>query len=296
MKHKLFSMSTARAAIAGAAVIGIVVAFVGTLDEVERVPLPSLPRLVFAVVLLFAGQLAALGGWGILIPAGTTRALAPGYFLAQLAKYVPGSVWQGVGQVMDAVRLGSGRGAATVAYMVQMVTQTVAGFVLAILVLLARPSGWLLAAGIVSPLSVVLLNRRWMQLALRPLSRVAPGRIGHLSDTVVDQASILRAAGLTLVAMLLISLSFPVLLLGEVGARAVLAAAGAFSLSWVIGLLVVPVPSGLGIRELVLVGALGGDHGTAAVLAAAVVLRLLVIVVEGLLALMSRMVPAPART
>jgi len=296
MKHKLFSMSTARAAIAGAAVIGIVVAFVGTLDEVERVPLPSLPRLVFAVVLLFAGQLAALGGWGILIPAGTTRALAPGYFLAQLAKYVPGSVWQGVGQVMDAVRLGSGRGAATVAYMVQMVTQTVAGFVLAILVLLARPSGWLLAAAIVSPLSVVLLNRRWMQLALRLLSRVSPGRLGHLSDTVVDQASILRAAGLTLVAMLLISLSFPVLLLGEVGARAVLAAAGAFSLSWVIGLLVVPVPSGLGIRELVLVGALGGDHGTAAVLAAAVVLRLLVIVVEGLLALMSRMVPAPART
>jgi uncharacterized membrane protein YbhN (UPF0104 family) len=48
----------------------------------------------------------------------------------------------------------------------------------------------------------------------------------------------------------------------------------------VIGFLVVPLPSGLGVRELVLVVGLADLHPVADILAASVVARLILVVVE----------------
>jgi len=281
-------MRSARAIFAVVAVLAIAVAFARTVDDAEGIPLPPLWRLLIVAALIALGLVAALGAWARLVPTAAAFDLAPGFFLAQLAKYVPGSVWQGVGQVMDAVRLGIGKGTAAVAYVVQMATQTVAGAVIAGLVLVGRPSGWLFAAGVLAPLSIVFLNRNWMQAALRLASRVAPGRLGHLPGTVPGQAAILQATALSLVTMITMSLAYALVLPGALEMTTVFVSVGAFALAWVVGLLVLPVPSGLGIREFLLVAALAGAHGTAAVLAAAIILRLVVIVVEALLAAGSR--------
>jgi glycosyltransferase 2 family protein len=274
-----------RGAFALVAIGAVVVAFTRTLDETEGLPLPPVHRILLAGALAVLGLVTAVLAWAQLLPGLRTRDLAPGFLLAQLAKYLPGSVWQGVGQVMDAVRCGAGRGAATVAYGVQLGTQVVAGGIVAVLVVAAKPPGWVLTAGLVGPLGVLLLARRWMATTLRYGARVAPSRLTHLPTALPPQRSILSAGAFSTSTMLLTSLAYANLLAGPLSPRELVGAAGAFALAWTLGSLAIPVPAGLGVREFVLVVALGSQHPTADVLAAAVLLRLILIVVEALLAL-----------
>jgi len=61
-------------------------------------------------------------------------------------------------------------------------------------------------------------------------------------------------------------------------------ATGAFALAFVAGLLLVPVPAGAGIREAVLVGLLAGAIGSSAALTVSLVSRLVLVLVDVVLA------------
>jgi glycosyltransferase 2 family protein len=286
----ILARRAARIMFAIAAVAAVSVAFVQALDEAEGIPFPSASRTVVAGGVLLIGMFLTAITWSMLT-ARSFRRLAPGYFVAQLGKYIPGSVWQGVGQVMDAVRIGLRRGTAVIAYLVQIGTQVVAGGVVAGLLLASRPGGWILAAALASPLSVLLLYRGWMSGLFQQLARVAPTRFGRLPMTLPPQRRILLAAALGIATMTCMSLGYALLLPSPASdLRPLIVAAGAFALAWVVGFLVVPLPAGLGVREFMLVATLGDAHGTAAVLAAAILHRLLLIVVEAGLAAAAQLV------
>jgi uncharacterized membrane protein YbhN (UPF0104 family) len=69
----------------------------------------------------------------------------------------------------------------------------------------------------------------------------------------------------------------------------------AYAIAWLIGFVLVPLPSGLGAREAVLVGLLHGLFPTSVLVAASVFHRIVQIVVEGLLALIASHRVRPSR-
>jgi uncharacterized membrane protein YbhN (UPF0104 family) len=62
----------------------------------------------------------------------------------------------------------------------------------------------------------------------------------------------------------------------------------AFAVAWTTGFLAVPFPSGIGIREGVLIAATGSPSGAASVIAASIVHRLVTMVGEIVMILFSR--------
>lgn len=299
----------ARRVLALAAVVGVGLALLSAVEDAGEVALPGVGRLLVAGGFVALGVLAAGAAWAVLVPGPGVLALLPGFLLAQLARYVPGSVWQGVGQVLDAHRLGVGRGAASVAFVVQLATQLVgAGLVGTLAVLRPELGGWRWAA-LAGVLPVVLLWRPLLTAVLRLATRLAPRRLGHLPDTLPSQLRILAATGFGVVTALVLGLGFAVLLPDPSGLAGLLGAVGVFAAAWVVGFLVVPLPAGLGVRELVLVvgltgigpsgiglsdaattgagavaGAAPGALSTAVVLTAAVAHRVVAVVAEVALA------------
>ena len=276
------ALRTLRVVLTVAALVALTVALVRAIEDAEEVALPGPWRLAASAVLLAIGMAAATSAWATLLPRVGFRAVLPGFGLAQLAKYVPGSVWQGVGQVADAHRLGIPAGTATAAYLVQMVLQALAAGAVSVAALTAPGLPWWLAVpAALGPLGLLLINRGWLDALVGVLARltrrVDPARIG-----LPSQGGLLAAAGRSLLTILTIGTSFAVLLPSELGARGFVGTAGVFMLAWLIGFLVVPLPSGLGVREAVLVVGLGELHPVADILAAAIVARLVLVVVEGL--------------
>jgi uncharacterized membrane protein YbhN (UPF0104 family) len=123
-------------------------------------------------------------------------------------------------------------------------------------------------------LVAVFLNRRWMAWGLT-LAR----RITHRLPTVDElpsQALIFRAFVWSFAAVALTGIAFAVLVRG--GAAAVCA----FTAGWTIGYVLVPIPSGLGVREAVLIGLL--PIPTSLLLTAAIAHRVALMVAELLVA------------
>jgi uncharacterized membrane protein YbhN (UPF0104 family) len=262
------------------ALVAIAVALTRAIDDAGEVALPGPGRLVLSGALLAIGMVAATSAWATLLPRVGFRSVLPGFALAQLAKYVPGSVWQGVGQVADAHRLGIAVPSATVSYVVQMVLQALVAAAMSIAALTAPGLPWWLAVpAALGPLGLLLIRRRWLDAVIGAVAR----RIRRLDAERLElpsQAALLQAAARSLVTILTVGASFAVLLPSEQGLRGFVGTAGIFVLAWVIGFLVVPLPSGLGVRELVLVVGLADLHPVADILAASVVARLVLVVVE----------------
>jgi glycosyltransferase 2 family protein len=124
-----------------------------------------------------------------------------------------------------------------------------------------------------------LAYRGWMVAALRVATRV----IKRLDvSSVPPQAAILRAYAWSSAAAAASAASFTIIARPHHGGLAV-AAIAAFATAWWIGFAAVPFPSGIGIREAVLLGALRGPLGSGVVLGAAVGQRLVSIAAEGTL-------------
>lgn len=273
-------MRLLRGVLTVAALAAIALALVRAVEDAGEVALPGPGRLVASGVLLAVGMLAATSAWAVLLPRVGFRAVLPGFALAQLAKYVPGSVWQGVGQVADAHRLGIDVPTATVGYVVQMVLQALVAAAASITALTVPGLPWWLAVPAAGgPLGLLLIRRRWLDALIGAVARLVR-RLDPERLELPSQASLLGAAVRSLVTILAIGTSFAVLLPSELGVRGFVGTAGIFMLAWVIGFLVIPLPSGLGVRELVLVVGLGDLHPVADILAASVVARLVLVVVE----------------
>ena len=196
------------------------------------------------------------------------------WYLSSLARYVPGKVWQFVGAAQLGRRIGLEPLPLITSMVLQMGFLMVSGAAVALpaLLLSDAPSAPLVAAGLAAAVAVAmaLVHPAVLNRALSLANRFLPGGVLAWEGRWRD--------GLTLLGMYVVSwvaqgLAFALFVYAIVdlpsGALAVLV--GANALAMVAGMLVVPVPAGLGAREFVLALLLApwAPLGAAALLAVA---------------------------
>jgi uncharacterized membrane protein YbhN (UPF0104 family) len=214
--------------------------------------------------------------------------------VSQIAKYIPGGVWQASGQMGLARSTGVQLQRSAVAFTVQALMQAVAACSFGAVVAATWSDGatWirgLLALG--SVLSLARVDRRWMVWILHKIPRTREAS----SALVPSQRAILvtYAAGLVTIATLGVGY---LIVLGSFGSvDAPWLVVGAFAIAWLVGFLLVPLPSGLGAREAVLVAILHGTFPSSVLVAASVYQRVVLIATEGLLALIASHRVRPSR-
>lgn len=197
---------------------------------------------------------ALLAGFGATLP---VRSALRVFFIGQLGKYLPGSVWPVVAQMEMSRDLGVGR--------------TQAGAASLVTLALAAPAAVLTSALTLPFVSAAALSHYWPVLLVLPVSaallhppvlnrllnfalRVA--RRGELPQPV-PRTPLLLALAWMVFSYVAFGASVWTLAhdLGATGsvARQLLVSIGGFGLAWAAGFLVVFVPAGAGIREAVLV-------------------------------------------
>jgi glycosyltransferase 2 family protein len=272
-----------RRLVAGLFLAAVVVLVVGQWPEVR--PLLgqlSWPALAAATATVAAGHLATFGSWrAVLADLGfplPPRAGGRVFFLGQLGKYLPGSVWPAVTQM----ELGRD----------YRVPQRVSGAAVAITMLLAVGTGLLVAtvlltlvgarvpdqyrwAAAVLPLALLLaappVLNRLLRTALR-LARRAP------LPSPLSLAGAGQAAAWALAAWLCYGVQVWLLarqLEADGGPALLLVSIGAFAGAWSVGFLLVAAPAGAGVREGALILLLGATIGRPEATVVAVVSRLL---------------------
>lgn len=248
----------------------------------------SLGRLsIGTVALAFAaalgGLVAAAQSWRTLLAGlGSPLPVAVGgrvYLLAQLGKYLPGSLWPMLAQAELGRDHGVPRARSAVAAIAVLVVSLVTGAVVAVGGLAFSATGavrtyWYL--GLVPLLGLVALSppvlSRLLALAFRILRR--PG-----APTSIPGGALLVSVAWSLLQWVCFGLQAWLLARGLGGGhdRLLLLATGAFAVAWVVGFLIVFVPAGAGAREAALVLVLGPAIGGGNALALALVSRVLLI-------------------
>jgi hypothetical protein len=251
----------------------------------------SWPAVAAATAAVAAGHLASFRSWRALL-ADLGFPLPPGagmrvFYLGQLGKYLPGSIWPAVTQM----ELGRD----------YRVPQRVSGAAAAITMLLAVGSG-LLVAVVLLPLAggEVPGRYRWAALALpAALLLAAPPVLNRLLGfglrlarraplpAPLSLAGACRAAAWTLAAWLLYGVHVWLLarqLGAGGGATLLLLSTGAFAGAWSAGFLLVAAPAGAGVREGALILLLGAGIGRPQATVIGVVSRVLFLAADLVLA------------
>lgn len=241
----------------------------------------SLPALAAAAAASFAYVALTMLSWQAVIGIPLSAASRI-FFVSQIAKYLPGGVWNfvAVGEAARGYSISRRRSVSSLA--VAVAISIVVGGMLALPSLLAaedlRGSYWWLLAAV--PLGVAVLwpsiLNRCLNAALRlarrePLERPVSGR------------AVLRSALVSLFAWLAIGLQVYVLLtaLGmEAGAAGLARSIGGYALGWTAGFLVFFVPAGVGVREVALGAALAGAVDVGSLVVVVITSRVLVTVAD----------------
>ena len=204
------------------------------------------------------------------------------FFLSQLGKYVPGSLWSiatqmELGRDHDVPR----RTSLTVGILTIAVSLGVGLPVAAVMLPLSSPAAarryWEVV--LVVPVLLVGLHPailgRVLRIASRLLRRPAP-------TDLPSWPGLLRAAGWQSLVWLLLGLHVWVLAVsvGAPAGRSLPAAVGGLALAYSLGLLAVPVPAGAGIRDLALALALSAVLPASAALVVALVSRTLLLLTD----------------
>ncbi len=293
MRARLYPALRGLFALAGLVFIGF--ALRDALRDPDLTLLPSAGGIALALLAVVVGLIAATIGWARLLGVQDPRVVARGFLLAQLGKYIPGGVWQVVGQVGDASRAASTGGrTATVAFVVSVATQVTAGLLVGLpLTFLDATPTWLrvgIVAGAVVSVGLLLQRRllTWLLLSLPWLREAAdettmPTRNAMVVSTVTGMVSLV-AAGLV----------FEIAYTAPEGTTAAVVIP-AYALAWTIGFLAIPFPAGLGVREGALLLLLP-DGASAAIVAASAVVRVVYIVGELLTLGLAQLPMARART
>lgn len=219
--------------------------------------------LVLVLVTAVVGAVFSMLSWRALLgdlgsPLPVTAA-ARIFFLGQLGKYIPGSVWSVLGQIELARSHDVPRTRSATAAAVALVVSVLSGLLIAAALLpaLARHATahyW--PAFLALPIAVVLLLPPVLNALLQRLLRMA--RRAPLAQPVRGRGIVTAVAW-----SLLTWLSWGVGIWGlardeGVGSvRSLGVCVGAFALAWVAGFLVLVLPAGAGVREAVLVAVLG---------------------------------------
>jgi len=233
---------------------------------------------VLAVFLAYALQIESwrriLAGWAQRLAYGRAARI---WLLVNLGRYVPGKVWSVAGLVVLAQRAGVAPWAAGAsAFAIQAVGVGTAVAVVAAATPGAESSLRLAIAGAVAVATIAFLawerGSRWLaQLAglvegFRPL----------------PLAAVAEAAGLTLASWLALGVAFWLLArgLGLPGSLPLTTATGTFALGYILGLLALFAPGGIGVREVVFIGLLTPTLGSGGAVALSVGSRVLLTLTE----------------
>jgi uncharacterized membrane protein YbhN (UPF0104 family) len=233
------------------------------------------PALVGAGLLTLSGVIASAFIWLLILRelgVRTRPRLVAVYFQAQVAKYIPGSLWQYAGRVALARTLRIPLRPLAVSLPVELAASMAA----AALVSLSLLGPWGLG-GTWALVAVVHLGgrRRWR----RGLARLTAGVSGEARASISAAAAALPfytatwvvvGGGFWLVARAML----------EVPLDDVLVYVGVFTIAWLVGLIAIYAPGGLGVREAVIVALLRGRIGTADALVIAVVSRAIFTLVD----------------
>ena len=211
---------------------------------------------VVAVLLSLGANLLAwqamLAGLGVVVP---LRRAARIFFVGQLGKYVPGSIWPVVAQMELGAGYGLSRSVIGAAGLLTLGVAVPVGLLLGLLAvptLLSSGGSTYLLVFLALPAAVVVLSppvlNPLLDRALRLLRRPA-------LEQQLTATTIVRVAALTGTSHLLLGVHAWLLArdLGAEGPALLLLAVGAFALANVAGLLALPLPAGAGVREAVLV-------------------------------------------
>lgn len=268
-----------RAAFAVLSVGGLAYATVAQWGKVsDTVAALSFEDLVTAVVATFAGTYVSMLSWRAILadlgsPLRTKHAVGI-FFVGQLGKYLPGSVWPVVAQMELGREHGVPRKRSAVAALLAILVGLTAGGILAAATLPFAASGSLepYRAVFVLPATGLLLlhprvfaavSARGLRLVRRqPLEQGLSGR------------GIATALGWASLQWGVWGLAVHVLA-DRPGGPSYALCLGAYALAWSAGFLFLVAPAGAGVREGALVLLLGTTIGNAPALGVALVLRLL---------------------
>jgi hypothetical protein len=211
-------------------------------------------------------------GWSLLVTGRGTRRDVGVWARTQALRFIPGGIWA------PASRVATVRGGA-----VDRVSTVAGENVLALCAALAVGGAGLGAAG----------TPAW--LALVPVAGVPLVAARFLpADTPLTRPRITRATANYLVAFLAYAVAAALVQVAVSGSPDAVAAGGAASIAWAAGLVVVFAPSGVGIREAVYIELMSGKLPFAELAAAAVTMRLAMIVAELLVLIVAGRPPRPA--
>jgi uncharacterized membrane protein YbhN (UPF0104 family) len=240
---------------------------------------------VLVVVLTYAMQVEAwrriLAGWSQGL---TFRAAARVWSLANLGRYVPGKVWSVAGLVVLARQAGVEAGpAAASAFVLQAISLGTGVAVVAAVAPGSAPPLRLAAAGLAAVLTIAVLvwsptARRLGRLvnAAAPLEPLRPSAVFAATVLAVLSWGTYGAAFWMLTRGLVPDTPLPLT-----------AAMGAFTLGYILGVLALFAPGGVGVRELVLIGLLAPFLGSGGAVAVSVASRLVLTVLEATAALVT---------
>ncbi len=285
--------------VAVVAAVAVVVSSWGELVDASR-RLPG-GALAGAAVAAFAYVGCTFLAWrALLADLGSPLGLRPAlrvFGVSQLGKYVPGGVWN----VVAAAEIGADhkvpRARSLAAMALAVLVGAVSGAVVAAVALPVAGAGDLGAWGRlawVAPLLLVLLVPgvlgRIVSLGLRVLRRPPLER-------PLTWAGLGTAVGWSVASWLLAGLHVWLLAVGlglDATPRTFLLLTGGYALAWVAGFVVVLVPAGAGVREVVLAALLAGSLDQPSVVLLVLLARLLVTAVDLLYAALG-MLARPSR-
>lgn len=267
--------------------LAVTYALFRTWGEAQSRVLPDVETLAIAGFVVVVSLIGGGMSWYALFgDSAQDRKLISDFYLAQLAKYLPGGgIWQMAGQVglsanqqLPAVRL-------SINVAVHAVIQLSAALTLgSVLILATDLPSWLRVLcgfGLLAPL---ILHRSWMASVL---SRVGKRFRLDVDQTVPpSQKSITRSWFWSLMPITGFSFAYGVMVNSLQPVVSVWQTAVAFAMAWAIGFVLIPFPAGLGVREAALVALVGGS--TAVIVAASLALRLIAIGGDLLLASVTR--------
>lgn len=230
--------------------------------------------LVAGVVLAVLAMTSIAVGWKRVLEALGARAglgaAVAWYYVGEIGKYLPGSLWPLVGRAELARRGGVGRG---VAY------QSV-GLSLLLLYLASVVVGGAVASPIVvvpfAAAAVVVLHPAVGNAALRVGRRVTGARLDLTLPSL--RTSLWLALGYVPTWLLVGTATWAIARALDPSARWVEVVPAAAA-SWLVGFLAIPVPGGVGVREATFIAAVGGLAAGVAP-ATAVVARLVFVAVD----------------
>jgi len=252
-------------------------------DGLHRLPIASL---ILSLVLAAGAVLATLPMWrSVLRGLDVCLPLRPAarvFFVGQLGKYLPGSIWPVVAQMELARRHGIARARMLAGSVLTVVINVAVGGVIALVLLpfVNRDAfnrfWWLLVC---LPVVITLLHPRivmWAANRMLALLRRQP------LDVQLGLGAELRAAAWGVLSWLLLGGHVYVLVsaLGASGVHAAAASIAAVCLAISAGTLVLPAPAGAGVREIAFTLCLSTVLPAATALLVALLSRVMLIIVD----------------